>query len=185
MQYLTCLTTAIVISAHSIIYRDLKPDNVGFDVRDDVKLFDFGLARELPPRRQDDLYDTTLYNLSVQTGSLRYMAPEVAIGKPYNLKADVYSFGILLWQILSLETPFSGYNVRMHKNMVVGAGARPKIKQKWPSDVAFVMRNCWSANIKNRLNFDETQNILKDVIYKNTGAGSDELEWTSKTARSL
>merc|ERR1719203_1230149 len=41
----------------NIIYRDLKSDNVGFDVRDDVKLFDFGLARELPPRRQDDLYD--------------------------------------------------------------------------------------------------------------------------------
>ena len=131
-----------------------------------------------PVRYKDNIFDYV-----VMTCHAKYLArAQIWV---LHLKADVYLFGILLWQILSLETPFSGYNVRMHKNMVVGAGARPKIKQKWPSDVAFVMRNCWSANIKNRLNFDETQNILKDVIYKNTGAGSDELEWTSKTARSL
>ena len=147
-----------------------------------MKLFDFGLAKEVP-RRQDDL-DGTLYNLSARTGSLRYMAPEVALGRPYNLKADVYSFGILLWQMLSLETPFDGYNARKHRDKVVEDGARPKINSRWPTDVVFVMRQCWSEKIESRLNFGEIQNILKEVIYKNTGIGADELEWTSKTARS-
>jgi len=55
-----------------IIYRDLKPDNIGFDVRGDVKLFDFGLSRELP---RQTLADGT-YNMTGDTGSPRYMAPE-------------------------------------------------------------------------------------------------------------
>lgn len=71
-----------------------------------MKVFDFGVAKELP-YRQDKLNDS-LYNLIAQKGSLRYMAPEVALGKPYNLKVDVFSFGILLWQMLSLKTPFAG-----------------------------------------------------------------------------
>jgi serine/threonine protein kinase len=57
----------------SIIYRDLKPDNVGFDVRGDVKIFDFGLAKEIDPRQMDA---EGTYKLTADTGSLRYMAPE-------------------------------------------------------------------------------------------------------------
>jgi serine/threonine protein kinase len=57
----------------SIIYRDLKPDNVGFDVRGDVKIFDFGLAKELDLSKK---LDDGTYNLTADTGSLRYMAPE-------------------------------------------------------------------------------------------------------------
>lgn len=57
----------------SVIYRDLKPDNIGFDVRGDVKIFDLGLAKEVDPKTK--LEDGT-YNLTADTGSLRYMAPE-------------------------------------------------------------------------------------------------------------
>jgi serine/threonine protein kinase len=56
----------------SVIYRDLKPDNVGFDVRGDVKIFDFGLAKELDPNKR---LDDGTYKLTSDTGSLRYMAP--------------------------------------------------------------------------------------------------------------
>lgn len=52
--------------------RDLKPDNIGFDVRGDVKIFDFGLAKEIDPSKR--LEDGT-FKLTGDTGSLRYMAP--------------------------------------------------------------------------------------------------------------
>ena len=70
-----------------------------------VLLVDFGLAKEIRP---EDKLDDDLYKMSGNTGSLRYMAPEVALEKPYNSSVDVYSFGILFWQITSLETPFTG-----------------------------------------------------------------------------
>jgi len=89
----------------NIIFRDLKPQNIGFDVRGDVKIFDFGLALELFPRQQ---MDNGLYLLlGGNVGTAVYIAPEVAKNQPYNLSADIYSFGILLWQICNLKNPFS------------------------------------------------------------------------------
>lgn len=65
----------------NIIYRDLKPENLGFDVRDDIKLFDLGLVKEL--HIADKMKDGT-YSLSL-AGTPRYMAPEVGKYMPYNL----------------------------------------------------------------------------------------------------
>ena len=64
---------------------------LGFTLDGTVKLFDFGLARILENTSVSD----EVYEMSGETGSLRYMAPEVADCQPYNQKADVYSFGKL------------------------------------------------------------------------------------------
>jgi serine/threonine protein kinase len=51
---------------------------------------------------------TDTYKMSGNTGTLIYMAPEVALNKPYTEKVDIYSFGIILWQLASGVVPFSG-----------------------------------------------------------------------------
>jgi serine/threonine protein kinase len=61
------------IHCNSIIYRDLKPNNVGFDVRGDIKIFDFGLAVEFDPAKAKQ---NGKYRLTGDTGTIRYMAPE-------------------------------------------------------------------------------------------------------------
>ena len=84
---------------HHIIYRDLKPDNIGFDIRGDVKLFDFGLAKEL-----DDSMKSCeeFYELSGNTGSLRYMAPEGTFtnqGKGQRIKTSSVLLSAKFWSV--------------------------------------------------------------------------------------
>jgi len=130
----------------SVIYRDLKPDNIGFDVRGDVKIFDFGLAKELDQRKK---LDDGTYNLTGDTGSPRYMAPEVFLGQRYNETADTYSFSILCWQILALDTPFDHIKTNsMFEKSVVRGGVRPKIKVEWGDSICRMLRECFVGNPK-------------------------------------
>lgn len=94
----------------NLVYRDIKPENIGFDIRGDAKLFDFGLCRSL--ESQDKVKKGYGYNLTAKTGSIPYMAPEVVLGKPYDQMADVFSFGVLFWEILTLDWAFNGYSTQ-------------------------------------------------------------------------
>jgi len=145
----------------NIIYRDMKPANIGFDVKDVVKLFDFGLAKELHP---EDRFSNGNYKLTGNTGSIRYMAPEVAIKRPYNLSADVYSFGIMLWEITSLKIPFDGYNEFMMKETVANFGYRLDIDESWPEDLKKLIRKSWEAAPKKRPSFSEIITSLEEII---------------------
>lgn len=113
---------------NSIIYRDVKPDNIGFDVRGEIKVFDFdmGLAKELQDSERNK--DGT-YNLTGFTGSIRYMAPEVAKSQPYNLSADVYSYGMLLWHVFANEPRSSRIPARCTTSLsFTRATVRPLIR---------------------------------------------------------
>uniref|UniRef100_A0A7S2E889 Protein kinase domain-containing protein n=1 Tax=Trieres chinensis TaxID=1514140 RepID=A0A7S2E889_TRICV len=144
----------------NIIYRDMKPENIGFDVKDVVKLFDFGLAKELHP---EDRFSNGNYKLTGNTGSIRYMAPEVATKRPYNLSADVYSFGIMLWEITSLKIPFDGYNEFMMKETVANFGYRLDIDESWPEDLKKLIRKSWEAAPKKRPSFSEIITSLEEI----------------------
>ena len=138
----------------------------------DVKIFDFGLAKEFDPRSK--LADGT-YKLTIDTGSPRYMAPEVALGKTYNATCDVYSFCILLWQILALDTPFDGFNMSMLQKKVYKGGARPKCDPKWPEALSAILSRGWGSDVAKRPAMDEVAAVLQDDINKNSEYGVQEL----------
>ena len=106
-------------------------------------MFDFGLAKSL---RDDRLSHCDFYNLTANVGSIPYMAPEVALGKPYNEKCDVFSFGILLYEIISLKPPFSMAIKHKYSSLVAKGGKRPRIKAKWPSMTKEIMRSSWMSS---------------------------------------
>eukprot|EP00540_Astrosyne_radiata_P014168 CAMPEP_0116832480 /NCGR_PEP_ID=MMETSP0418-20121206/5915_1 /TAXON_ID=1158023 /ORGANISM="Astrosyne radiata, Strain 13vi08-1A" /LENGTH=404 /DNA_ID=CAMNT_0004461845 /DNA_START=15 /DNA_END=1229 /DNA_ORIENTATION=+ len=123
-----------------IIFRDLKPDNVGFDYSGTLKLFDFGLAKELDPRQKFK----GKYEMSGATGSRRYMAPEVALSHPYHLSADVYSFGILLWEVLSLDKAFGEMSSEQHRALVIQGERRPRLSSQWSRVIHALLDACWN-----------------------------------------
>jgi serine/threonine protein kinase len=127
----------------------LKPDNVGFTADGTLKLFDFGLvtcvrARESP---------SDAYHMTGNTGSLRYMAPEVALREPYSEKVDVYSFGIMLWQMAKDSIPFTGLNKTEFMQEVVRGDVRPKPDRAWPAEFSDLLTSCWHRNPERRPSF--------------------------------
>lgn len=99
------------------------------------KLFDMGLCKELKPSYLKahpmdgpSFIPKDTYKLTARSGSRRYMSPEVAFGEPYNEKADTYSFGVVLYQVASLVTPYEGYSMKRHEEDVLQQGERPSLK---------------------------------------------------------
>jgi len=178
------LSTALeYLHNHRVMYRDLKPDNIGFDVRGDVKIFDFGLAREFPSTGR--LANGT-YAMSGKTGSLRYMAPEVAKENPYNETVDVYSLAIMAWQIFEMDTPFKGYSIAMHNNLVVEKGGRPKLNPKWGDTLCKWLKNAWSQKINSRPSMKGCTQVLRGEISKVQDSIEDfsNIDSSSRTANS-
>jgi serine/threonine protein kinase len=135
-----------------VIYRDLKPENIGFDVRGDVRIFDFGLARELKPK--DLVEPPDGYDCTGMTGSRRYMAPECVRCLPYGFSADVYSFAILMWQIFALKTPFPNFDSKKHFDVVVQRGKRPPVAAaNLPSSMRRMMESSWAEEPSRRPDF--------------------------------
>jgi serine/threonine protein kinase len=128
-----------------------------------LKLFDFGLAKRLDTVQKDE-GNVENYLLTGNTGSLRYMAPEVARDEPYNMSADSYSFGILFWQICSLTTPYVGLNQQTHAQQVVQRGLRPKPDKSWPYSWTTLMTSAWDTNPSRRPNMNEILQKLQTSI---------------------
>jgi len=112
---------------HNIIHRDLKTSNVGIDTRGNAKIFDFGAAKELLSK---NMVQPGMYRATGLTGTRRYMSPEVLLCKNYGLSTDVFSFSLLLWEILALKIPFDQYDCEKHMIAVVQRKKNAKIRLK-------------------------------------------------------
>lgn len=131
-----------IVSLINAFVSDLKPDNVGFTSDGSLKLFDFGLCTCVQERASS----CEGYAMTGNTGSLRYMAPEVALRQLYSEKVDVYSFGIMLWQMAADKVPFKGLSRDAFMERVIRKGERPEIGMFWPSWLVSLLQACWSPN---------------------------------------
>lgn len=159
---------------HSVLFRDLKPENVGFDEYQHPKLFDFGLSKRI-----DGLASNSdgLYQLTAMTGSILYMAPEVSTGKPYNYSVDVYSLSILAHELLSLKRPFVPLKFGTEIVEAVVRGVRPPLVKGWPVVLKWLLGRMW-GDLEKRPDMREVVQVLEGML-----RGSDEKLFPVSTRR--
>lgn len=141
-----------------VVFRDLKPNNIGF-LGNKVQLFDFGLSRELPS------LDTSVpFEMSGKVGTLRYMANEVACNQAYNVSADVFSFAMVSYELLSLQKPYDGWTRDMHTTLVCERGLRPDTANcicPIPVEMSLLLQLAWHGDATKRPTMDQIVSQLE------------------------
>jgi len=92
------------IHRNGVVHRDLKPENIMVDSKDNIKLIDFGIAGKAGARR------LTFGKLSQVMGTPDYIAPEQVKGKRGDGRSDIYALGVMLYEMVTGKTPFTGNN---------------------------------------------------------------------------
>ena len=148
---------------HFIVHRDIKPSNIGFDSRGTVKLFDFGFCRSLPVKSNHS--PNQLYKLTARMGTWRYMAPEVARGSKYNCGADVYSFALVLWEMLVGTKPFANLANGSDelKRMLQKTDERPPLEGVEDCWVE-ILEGAWSPDVCNRTIMADILKVLEQRV---------------------
>jgi Protein tyrosine and serine/threonine kinase len=91
---------------------------------------------------------------------------EVFLGKPYNETADTFSFCVLCWQILAMETPYEGFTVKMFEKSVIKGGARPKINDSWGETVVGLLQQSFVGTATTRPYMTDVCEQLREELNK-------------------
>ena len=150
----------VYLHKKSIIHRDLKTAN--FLLNKDctvLKIADFGVARLV-----SDSGDMT-----AETGTYRWMAPEVIEHQKYTVAADVFSFGICIWELLTAQVPYEKLSAIQSAMQVVEKDLRPKVPGKAGAELDALLKRCWEKDPKLRPPIEEVAQFFARQIEMREG----------------
>ncbi|OII73671.1 protein kinase [Cryptosporidium ubiquitum] len=141
---------------NGVLHCDLKSSNILLSGNFNVKIGDFGLS--------------TLMESPLETrkmlgcvGTHHWMAPEILRGEGFTRSADVYSFGIILWEMITKKIPHEDLNIN-HIVASVGYGHKKLIiPENTPSVIKTIIKKTWRRNVRNRPNFKQLTNIFEQL----------------------
>ncbi|XP_055685765.1 mitogen-activated protein kinase kinase kinase 13-A isoform X2 [Lutzomyia longipalpis] len=131
------------LHSHKIIHRDLKSPNILIGEKEVVKISDFGTCRE---------WNEISTKMSF-AGTVAWMAPEVIKSEPCSEKVDIWSYGIVLWELLTCEIPYKDVD---SSAIIWGVGSNQlqlPIPKTCPEGFALLLRQCWCLKPRNRPSF--------------------------------
>src|SRR5262245_37394665 len=160
-----------LVAAHrqGIVHRDLKPDNIMVTGEGRIKVLDFGLAR----LRESALEGTsTAFPTSSITeegkivGTVSYMSPEQAEGKPLDHRSDIFSFGIVLYEMATGRKPFQGDTAISTISSILKDTPPPpqQVNQLLPVELGRIIKRCLSKELDRRYqSTDDLRNELREL----------------------
>jgi len=151
-----CCKGMAYLHNNNIIHRDLKTHNLLVDQEWKVKVSDFGLSRVI-----DDTY--TAQTLTA-CGTPSWAAPEVLKDQRYSAKADVYSFGMCLWEMCTREDPYMDLTAPQVVIFVAVKGKRPDIPVDMQPEFAVLIRDSWQENPEARPEFSTIIDTLEAIV---------------------
>jgi serine/threonine protein kinase len=150
--------------AKGIVHRDIKPANIA--VTDDwrVKILDFGLAKLVPEiEGSSDPEATQLTGHATVLGTTSYMSPEQMRGEPLDARTDLFSFGIVLYEMCTGRRPFTGSNSAVIANAVLSHDPPPLQSATWslPSELGRIVRRTLEKSRERR--YQRATELLADL----------------------
>jgi len=136
-----------------VLHRDLKSANLLLDESYTTKVCDFGLSRLKAQAR----------SMTANCGTVQWMAPEVLANRSYDEKADVYSFGIIVWELLSRECPYEGMTAIQCALAVLNRDKRPEIPKWCPPGLHALIKSCIKKDPSDRPSFAEVIKALDAI----------------------
>nr|CCA16589.1 protein kinase putative [Albugo laibachii Nc14] len=137
-----------------ILHRDLKSPNLLVDSDYTIKISDFGLAR----------VKAHVQTMTGNCGTVQWMAPEVLGNLKYTEKADVFSFGIVVWEVMTGECPYEGLSQVQAALGVLSRNLRPGIPKNCPPFFQRLMRSCWDRQADLRPSFSQIIVALSEAM---------------------
>jgi len=135
---------------HDVIHRDLKPGNIKITPEGKVKVLDFGLAKAVGGEAVDQ--QSTITEPGRVIGTPAYMSPEQARGKPTDKRSDIWSFGCVLYEMLTGKIPFKGETISdTLANILQTNPDWQALPQSTPANILVLLRRCLQKEPRSRL----------------------------------
>ena len=152
---------------HGVVHRDLKTLNILLDGKLLPHIGDFGLSR---------VTNEATGIMTQKVGTPSWMAPEVFTSAEYTNKVDIYSFGIILWEMLTGEKPFAKMNAAQLAIAVCQRGERPPLPKDCPEKLKNLIQSCWNQDPERRPRFTDIMNSIRRGKCWYPGTVEDDLD---------